>query len=179
MFDSNSAGPDDEFSVERDLDDRELVVKHIATGHVFKFTISADGLTLEDECRIDRNPASNIDPASFGPGARSAAARLYFPRLPLRNATEPPSRAELAGVGTSDQPLPSSAQPPSGWMAGTDDAFYQAVQETVAARRRRFIAATTSEAVTPPLTPPAFPAANPDSQAGTAPTSIGRRDGFA
>jgi hypothetical protein len=174
MMASTDHRPNDEFSVER-LIEPEVAVKHRATGHVFTFMVSADGHTFEHEFSIDPNPASNIEPATLVPWARSAAMRFYFPRLPLR---EVPSSLPLPDQQSSD------------------------VAVQIAADRRRQIAALSSqnsEVIGPPADPPleAGPEdqlpmtvqlegrstarssgagairVDPHPQAGTAPTGVG------
>jgi hypothetical protein len=53
--------------------DQEIEVKHRGTGHVYRFSISEDGSSLQNEHTIAPNPSSTIDAAMFSTPARRAA----------------------------------------------------------------------------------------------------------
>jgi hypothetical protein len=60
--------------------DREIEVKHRGTGHVYRFLISEDGSSLQNEHTIVPNPSSAIDAAMFSTPARRAALRYISER---------------------------------------------------------------------------------------------------
>ena len=47
--------------------DREIEVNHRATGHVYRFLISEDGSSLQNEHTIVPNPSSTVDAAIHRP----------------------------------------------------------------------------------------------------------------
>jgi hypothetical protein len=52
-----------EFELQHRTD--QIEVKHCGTGHVYRFSISEDGSSLENEHTIAPNPSSTIDAAIF------------------------------------------------------------------------------------------------------------------
>ena len=68
----------DEFLHERSASDRQVWVRHRASGHLFKFTMSADFTVFEGEPIIEPNPDSKVDPKTLLTAGRDAA-RFYRP----------------------------------------------------------------------------------------------------
>jgi hypothetical protein len=69
---SHDGGALFEFELQQPTD-QEIEVKHRGTGHVYRFSISEDGSSLQNEHRIAPNPSSTIDAAMFSTPARRAA----------------------------------------------------------------------------------------------------------
>jgi hypothetical protein len=156
--------PTEEFLLKRETD-REIWVKHRASGHVYEFQY-LDGSKWASEFTIVPDLSSTVDADSLTTAARRAA-REYLKRLQTERSARgslegaevkveaadfvqspEPSPGNGAAAETSHQPPPRPPQqPPTGWM-GTDDAANRIVQETEAARRR-FVAATSSQVVDP------------------------------
>ena len=60
--------------------DWEIEVKYRGTGHVYRFLISEDGSSLQNEHTIVPNPPSTIEAAMFSTPARRTALRYMSER---------------------------------------------------------------------------------------------------
>jgi hypothetical protein len=107
--------PNDDFSPEPSPD-REVWVKHRASGIVFKFTISGDNTIDEGVYLFNANPASDIDAASLFPAAVQAA-RAYVtskimepPAAELRLDITSPSLREVPAIELIPQQARAASQ---------------------------------------------------------------------
>jgi hypothetical protein len=109
MSDNNS-GPGPDFSLEPSLDPQLWVVRHRATGIVFRFLLLSDDDKLDQNLTFafERGPASDVDPATLLQSAFEAARRYKAAvRTPLRadirlTGLEPTIFGTLAPIEGSD-----------------------------------------------------------------------------